>query len=288
MFDFSPTISRLSVLGATQIEMEELYSKSQLMDALREDFVQNTAEIEALNIPAAFGIDLLAQMALHKRATPETLIGLLRHHFKDQANPDQACADMLLHACACDLADMDEILDSFTEITHFMIVVRYEVSEAVQARIDRFQYPLPMIEEPQQVRHNRDTGYRTIKGSVILKKNHHDEDVCLDHINRLNRQRLRLNPDAVAFVQNSWKGLSKPKDGESFQQFRERQQAFMRYDTVSRDVIDAMLLQSDGFWLTHRYDKRGRTYCQGYQINYQGSDWNKACVEFYQAEKLNH
>jgi DNA-directed RNA polymerase len=41
------------------------------------------------------------------------------------------------------------------------------------------------------------------------------------------------------------------------------------------------------FWLTHKYDKRGRTYCQGYHVSYQGNDYNKACIEFADGEPLN-
>jgi DNA-directed RNA polymerase len=36
--------------------------------------------------------------------------------------------------------------------------------------------------------------------------------------------------------------------------------------------------------MTHKYDKRGRTYSQGYHIQPQGSDWNKAVIEFADKE----
>lgn len=62
--------------------------------------------------------------------------------------------------------------------------------------------------------------------------------------------------------------------------------AFRKFDTDARDVIDALLLNDDGFWLTHKYDKRGRTYACAYHLNYQGNDWSKAIVEFAAAEPL--
>ena len=37
-------------------------------------------------------------------------------------------------------------------------------------------------------------------------------------------------------------------------------------------------------YLTHKYDKRGRVYCQGYYISYQGTDWNKAVIELSNKE----
>lgn len=265
--------------GLTQIELEELYAKSQLIEAMREDYRPDfTPELERLGIDVAFGLDLLAHAWLHKQAPIEVLVGILRHHFENHPRPAQACADAILEACEVDLVDWDP------EVERIFFV--YPLSPETQARIDRFQYPLPMIERPQIVRNNRQTGYRTIKGSLLLKKNHHDEDICLDHINRVNGIQLRLNADVVAFVSNHWKNLDKRKPGESWDDWQKRKKAFRKYDSDARDVIDAMLLQDDGFYLTHKYDKRGRTYAQGYAVNYQGNDWNKACVEFAAAEPL--
>jgi hypothetical protein len=39
------------------------------------------------------------------------------------------------------------------------------------------------------------------------------------------------------------------------------------------------LQEGNEFCLTHKYDKRGRIYCQGYPVNYQGALWNKAVIQ---------
>lgn len=280
--DFSATTSKVSITGATQLELEMLYSKHQLTKCIAGEFRDAEFEpaIEACGIPAAFGIDLLVQLVLHKRADVSTLVGILRRHFEHEEKPAQACADMLLKACEEDLCNYDPMSG--------MVIMRpdFNITSDVQERLDRFQYPLPMIEAPRPVTHNKQTGYRTIKRSVILKNNHHEDDVCLEHLNRMNAQKLALNPSVVAFVQNSWEGLAKKKDDETDEEFAARKKAFAKYDRVSRDVLDSLALQGGGFWLTHAYDKRGRTYAQGYHVNYQGNDWNKACVQFARAEKL--
>ena len=196
-----------------------------------------------------------------------------------EENPAQACADMILIAAEKDFVDWDEMTQT--------IVMTYDITQDVKTRMAMLQYPLPMIEEPVPVRNNLQTGYQTISGSIILKDNHHAEDVCLDHINRMNRIPLSLNTDVVSFVQHQWKNLDKPKNGETKEDFRRRVKAFEKYDKSSRGVIKALLAQGDRFWLTHKYDKRGRTYSQGYHVNYQGADWNKACVEFADKEVLN-
>ena len=50
---------------------------------------------------------------------------------------------------------------------------------------------------------------------------------------------------------------------------------FEKYDRTAKDVIDLLIQEGNEFYLTHRYDKRGRTYSQGYQI--QGVRHDKSC-----------
>lgn len=263
-----------------QIELEQLFNKNQLLPRMRKEFM--TAEFlsycQEHEIHYPFALDLLAQMALHKRANVETMVGILARHFEEFKDPHQACADALWVAVERDLVDWHEFSQEF--------VFRYDVSDEVKLELERFQYPLPFVVEPKPVHSNEDTGYFTSKGSVILKQNHHEDDVCLEHINRLNRMKLRINPDTARMVKNQWRNLDKPKQGEDKADFEKRVKAFEKYDRVSREVMEAICMTDDdaGFWLTHRYDKRGRTYAQGHHVQYQGTPWNKAVVEFYDKE----
>lgn len=276
----------------SQQQLEILYSKYQLIPRIKQEFIEAKAPelLAQKDIPVAFGLDLLVQISLHRRARIATMVGLLKTHFTSE-HPEQEAADMILKAAEADIVDI-ETRQTVDELTGRLlkwhdVLVRYEVTEDVQKALDQFQFPLPMIVPPEPVHHNRQTGYQTIKGSIILKNNHHEDDVCLDHINRVNAIPLRLNADVVAFVQNQWRNLDKQKEDESWDEFRKRKEAFEKYDTIAHDVIQAVQAQGDRFWLTHRYDKRGRVYSQGYHINYQGNDWNKACIEFADGEVLN-
>ena len=270
-----------SLSTCSQIELEQLYSKYQLHDCIANEFYENEFEqvLTEAEIPVQFGIDLMVQIYLHKRADVPTLVGLLKRHFEDEERPAQACADMLLKAIDSDLVDYHEMTGK--------VVVKYHIDKSIQDRIDQFMYPMPMIEKPSEIRSNRQSGYKTIFKSLILKKNHHDDDICLDHVNRLNGINLKLNENVVAFIQNKWRNLDKPKKGETIEDFQKRRKAFHKYDRTSREVLAALMAQGNEFWITHRYDKRGRTYAQGYHVNYQGTDWNKSCIEFANAEKLN-
>jgi hypothetical protein len=215
-------------------------------------------------------------MVLHKRAQLPALVGILRKHFEQSLNPAQACADMLQRAALVDLVDWSPTRREF--------IVRFNITPEVQEEIDRFQYPLPMVIRPRAVRTNSDTGYLLTRGSIILRKNHHEDDVCLDHINRMNRVKFSINLDTATMIANTWANLDKPKEGETKQDFEKRVRAFKKYDRTAHDVIGLLIEHGNSFYLTHRYDKRGRTYCQGYHVDYQGAPWNKAVIELADKE----
>lgn len=266
-------------LTAHQIELEKLFSKNQLLPRVRAEFTGGKfgdvqAYLQEKKIPVGFGIDVLAQMAIHKRANLQTMIGILRHHFDDS----QVTADMLLRCAEADLMDWVGGIRMF--------IVRLTISDDVQREIDQFQYPLPMVVKPRQIKDNRDSGYLLGKASVILKNNHTEDDVCLDHLNRMNKVALTINMSTVLMVRNQWRNLDKAKEGETKQDFERRKKAFEKYDRTSKDVMALLMQHSDRFWMTHRYDKRGRVYCQGYHVNYQGTPWNKAVVEFADKEHV--
>jgi hypothetical protein len=267
-----------------QINLEKLYSKNQTIPRIREVFREAEAfnvekYLDQLNIPPDFGIDVLTQMALHKRCTLPTMVGILRHYYEPAIDASQQTADMLLKCTAAGLMTWNPELSLF--------IVKATVPDDVQHDLDRFQYPLPMVVPPRKVSENEDTGYFNSRGSIILRKNHHDDDVCLDHINRVNKIRFAIDFDTASMVKNCWRHLDKPKAGESNDDFKKRVKAFEKYDRSSKEVIDLILAHGNEFYLTHRYDKRGRIYCQGYHVNYQGAPWNKAVIELADKEYVD-
>lgn len=263
-----------------QMQLELLFSKNQLMSRIKAEFteckeVDFAAYFDAEGIPVEFGFGLLVQMALHKRADMPTLVGCLRHHCPTA----QEVADLLLKCAMADLVDWSPALRVF--------VVKFTISADVQAELDRFQYPLPMVVAPKEVRNNKQSGYYLNNSSIILKDNHTDDDVCLDHINRMNRVKFQINHDTAVMIKNQWRNLDKPKEGESHSDFEKRVRAFNKFDETAKDVIGVLLQEGNEFHLTHRYDKRGRTYAQGHHVNYQGTPWCKAVVEFVDGEVIS-
>lgn len=264
-----------------QQRLEELYNKNQCVKRIKEE-IYNFQDgyiltlIKEAGLTEKFGVDLLVQMIIHKRANIETLVGTLQHHAQDSL---QEVVDNIELAVSYGLVEYSDTTQQF--------IVAVELPDEVQQEINEYQYPLPMVVPPNKVRHNRESGYLTVPTSILLKKAHHDDDVVLDHINRANSIPFVINEDVVNFLQNKWKGIDKKKDGESVREFQKRKKAFVKYDRDSRAVIQLLVENSEVIYFTHRYDFRGRIYCQGYHVNYAGNDWNKACLELANAEVVH-
>jgi len=260
-----------------QLVLEKLFNKNQLIPRLREEFdlpIFKKYFVE-LGIPVDFGINLMVQIALHKRADVSTMVGVLRKYVDDA----QQAANYLMTAALNGILYWEPITRVF--------IVRFAIPADVQLELDKFQFPLPMVVPPQEVIENTDIGMYLSKGFISLKAMyHHDEDLCLDHINSLNNMKLCINFDTVRMVKNKWRNLDKQKPSETRNDFMKRKKAFEKYDRVTKEVLSLVLMEENSFYLTHQPDKRGRTYCKGYHINYQGTAWNKAVVEFYDKESI--
>lgn len=264
-------------LMAHQIELEKLYNKNQLIPRIKQEFV-SCKEIDFTKvfmdngIPVELGYSLLVQMALHKRAPLPTIVGILRNHCAEA----QEVVEHIITMMQLGLVIWNDV--------QRQLITAITIGDDVQAELDRYQFPLPMVIEPREVKGNRDTGYVLNRGSIILKKNHHEDDVCLDHINRMNKVKFTINVDTATMIRNAWRNLDRPKDGESKEDFEKRKRAFEKYDRTCHDVHAKLGEHGNEFYLTHKYDKRGRIYCQGYHVNYQGTPWNKATMELAEPE----
>ncbi|MGV8863270.1 MAG: hypothetical protein ACOH2T_19150 [Pseudomonas sp.] len=259
--------------------LETLFNKHQTSKLIKRELLTSARVIELIQASALsenFCLDLLIAMVLHKRAAPATLVGQLMKHYGQNA---QATADALLVAAQEDLVNFDP------EKRQFIMV--FDLDQATHDLMRQYQYLPPMVVPPLKVTSNRGSGYTTIlTDSLILKNNHHEGDLCLDSINRFNAIPLSINRDVVVGIRNNWKHLDKAKPSESFEDYQTRVKAFVRYEKDSFFTIALMREMGNRFHLTHKPDKRGRTYCQGYHVSYQGNSWNKACVEFADKEYI--
>lgn len=257
----------------TQRGLEELFSKHQLLSVLRHEFAQMGDDQTV--VEPAMATEALAQLYLHRQADPQTLVGILSPKYGDP----QTVADKLLLLCEIDYLDFQESSGKF--------IVRYDVSTDVQEMLDRYQYPFPMVIPPRPVRKNFQTGYLTIRNSVVLNGSEYfdDKDMCLDHLNRANSVALALSMETVYSDEGKYLRPTREPD-EDFAEFRKRQKQADVFYSTSVNVMETINSLSDELYLTHKYDRRGRCYASGYHVNYQGTDYNKAVLELANKEVI--
>ena len=218
---------------------------------------------------------MLSQICLHRQADPVTLVGIL----SPKHGTPQEVADLLLLMCEFDYIDFSETTGNF--------ILVYDISEDIQAMLDRYQYPLPMIVAPNPITDNLTTGYHTIPGSVVLNGSSYfyAVDLCLDHLDRMNSVALTLDYSVIESTEGRYIKPTR-KENESYDDFCKRlKQASVFYD-VSLEVMEGITAFSDVMYLTHKYDRRGRCYASGYHINTQGTDYNKAVIQLAKKELL--
>lgn len=262
-----------------QIDLENLFAKNHTMTRIKEEFRRPEVQehCEAWEVPYAFALDFMTSLVLHRRANMSVLVGILhKKHFGYTTKDLQACCDMVILATQAGFARFDPIGMDFVLVA--------DITDDTHLDLERFQYPMPMIVPPTELTDNRQTGYLTIGGSCILKDNHTDDDICLDHLNRSNQVALTLNADTARLVKNKWKNLDKKKPGETQKEYQDRVRAFQKYDANSREVLELLFINDGPIYFTYAYDKRGRTYARGYHANPQGNPWSKACLEFSNQE----
>ena len=266
--------------------LETFFNARQTPKLLRKELLGSptvVTAIQASELDEDFALDLLSHMILAKRAPVSALIGLLKHHFAGSSCQLQTTADAIKQAVLKDLVDWDP--------TREQVVIRFDVDAATHELIRQYQYLPPMAVPPLKVGgldgRNRGSGYLTVRSdSLLLKDTHHDGELCPDSLNRFNGIPLRLNIEVATRVNNTWKNLDRPKADETYEEYQKRVKAFERYQKDTAFTMALMVEMGNEFFLTHKYDKRGRTYCMGYHVSYQGNCWNKAVIELADEEHV--
>lgn len=163
--------------------------------------------------------------------------------------------------------------------------------------IKQTKYLPPMICSPSTVRSNYDSGYLTKKESLILGSgNHHEGDICLDSINRFNQIPLTLNTQLLTTYSEPPTDFDTPEKrqkwearnpGENWEMELEDRRS--KWESMVRDSYQVyldLITHGNEFWITHKVDKRGRTYAQGYHLSTQANSFRKAIIDLANKEVI--
>ena len=137
----------------------------------------------------------------------------------------------------------------------FMVTTEYVLKEDMpvpQKHRPEFKQPEPSLFNP-------------ILGNRFKQ---HDKDICVDHIERMNAIPLSLEFRVIDALEETVKSGETPEQVTAAEDFLRR----------SKEMYQMVADQGNQFWLKHNMDTRGRSYCEGYLVNYQGSSYKKAIV----------
>ena len=250
-----------------QKELEITFNKNQLYPRL-EKYYKNEKSIQNLilfhGLDFGFALCFLMELAIHRRMKYSTCIGCCYYFYKD----GQKTADSILECLAAGLANID--------FNRGEVYVKYDIPSDMQTELNIFQFPLPLVVKPKKCISNRTNGYYiSDTGSLVLNHRAPKYDINLEHLNRVNSVKLNLT-DTMDKMPNIWKHATSNMSQKNHDKFVKNAQ------TIGNFYSDK------SFYLTHKYDHRGRFYDVGYLINPQGNDWQKASVELAHKEKVKN
>lgn len=218
---------------------------------------------------------------VHHARTSEPIQGVATNlglsFFDHQLDAVKTGAELL---AVCEPCGLYDILSAFSEEhMHDTAVIRpkYQLDDTTLASIHLTMYMPPMMCTPIDWTANNQGGHLTFNSSCILGTgNDIGQHQSLDVLNRLQSIAWTLNETMLQEEELPSKATDDPR---KMQQHNDR-------CLQSRMVYDLMLQDENQFYFIWKYDKRGRMYSQGYDINLQGSSYKKATIEFAHQELL--
>lgn len=192
--------------------------------------------------------------------------------FDDKLDSIKIMAEIIAVLCETDAFDINKA----DRMASLMVQSRIPLSNTLIDAINHSEYLPPMVCKPNKLINNYSSGYLTEVGSLILGKgNHHEGDICLDVLNKMNQVELKLDKDFLSSVE----------EDPTFEiKTLEQQELWKSFKQQSYRFYTLMFEQGNKFYLTHKVDKRGRIYSCGYHITTQGTSFKKAMIELANEE----
>lgn len=268
-----PELPNLISKHQIQIYLENYFDKKNTRKLLRDrfsKFFENKTELQNNLVYDIMGIVCLR----NKRTSINAIIEILAERLNVEASAKEVmdCIVKLL---------LEGVLKGEKDTKNRLYVSwDMQLTEQDKELIEQYQFKLPMIVKPlplNQKGNNRGCGYYLNGSSSLILNQQHTENIDHKVLERFNSIPLCLNNSLMLNLENSWKSEDKPRSEFEQQQYIED---FTRFNKSVAQASAIMLNYGNEFYFCHKYDKRGRIYCLGYQLSYQGNSFSKAQIEF--------
>lgn len=214
--------------------------------------------------------------------------------YEDHRAAVTTMGEILVFMCEADLFDLDQAERMVTneggllvKTTSFYVNNTWELEKETAKFIEQTRYLPPMLVRPVPLTDNKSSGYLTTESETLIlgKGNHHSQDICLDSLNSFNRIPLALNEEMLIEVTHKMMMNKEKRKAIKSNPDRARQHEKLMKD--SYHIYVALIEYGNRFYLTHKTDKRGRTYAGGYHCTTQGNSFHKAIIELADKEIVN-
>jgi hypothetical protein len=192
---------------------------------------------------------------INREMTYQAMIGYIVNDINcvDQIDRIKTAAELIAIAYQCDLIIISKRSDSM------YITTEFELDEDI----------------PEFKKHAPESRpYVAVTNQILgCRFKQHSEDTCLSHINTMNKVALQLN----------WRVIDEMAEYPKKEELIDTEE-WKDFSRRSRRMYEST--GTDKFYLKHNFDARGRSYCKGYFITYQGSSYKKAIIELAHKELI--
>ena len=211
-------------------------------------------------------IDVLAVIIPATKTTLTSIVGQTAHLLPIKYEiAVKRMSEILYQMAVADLIEMTPAHDSDEGV--IIIENVYCLSDKLLHHLNKVRFVPPMVCEPRTVKHNKDSGYLTFRSPIMSKSyNQHEGDLCLDVMNLTNKCAFSLDIDFL-------KAAKDTLVDESLNQ-------------MTNETCVDLFHWGNKFYFNNFYDARGRMYCRGFHLNYQGNSYRKAMLNFHKTEEI--
>jgi len=118
---------------------------------------------------------------------------------------------------------------------------------------------------------------------ILGKGNDKGQHINTDFLNILQAVEWEIDEEILPYIKDT---LKAPSEDLTPLEVSEREKGFIHLQRETDVVIDYLLENNNSFFFGWKYDKRGRSYSQGYHCNPQGNAYRKAMLSYKHSEEL--
>ena len=177
----------------------------------------------------------------------------------------------------------NNLVDGLFKYDKLLLVVKMSLDAEEMANMDKFEFKWPMVIPPKKVTPWSD-GYLIAKDIPNSRNNPPNYGLSAYDLDRNNRVAYSFND----YLIQNWDYKFKVKHPEDKAAIQTAFTAYCRKEEREKVIYETFKEHGiKKFYFAHKPDGRLRTYCVGYQFNEQGTDYDKAKLNFAKKIKVS-